>query len=118
MAAQLDEIRGQLDQGMTPDAIADYLGRVADLGLMDIETVRPAAYAIAPRQRRWMDLSITRDPRDRATNGWFGDCRVCTSSTAYRPITPTSMLGNRTDYDATLRWTPNGLGAWRGIRLV
>ncbi|AHK35611.1 hypothetical protein OPAG_08257 [Rhodococcus opacus PD630] len=44
---QLDEIRRQLNQGMTPDAIADYLGRVADLDLMDIETVRTAAYAIS-----------------------------------------------------------------------
>jgi hypothetical protein len=44
---QLDEIRRQLDQGMTPDAIADYLGRVADLDLMDIETVRTAAYALS-----------------------------------------------------------------------
>ncbi|MDH6288205.1 hypothetical protein [Rhodococcus opacus] len=47
---QLDEIRRQLDQGMTPDAIADYLGRVADLDLMDIETVRTAAYAISRGQ--------------------------------------------------------------------
>ncbi|MFD2157246.1 hypothetical protein [Rhodococcus jostii] len=44
---QLDEIRRHLDEGMTPDAIADYLGRVADLDLMDIETVRTAAYAIS-----------------------------------------------------------------------
>lgn len=50
---QLDEIRRQLNQGMTPDAIADYLGRVADLDLMDIETVRTAAYAISRGETPW-----------------------------------------------------------------
>ena len=47
---QLDEIRRHLDEGMTPDQVADYLGRVADLDLMDIETVRTAANAIARGQ--------------------------------------------------------------------
>ncbi|ABG99795.1 hypothetical protein RHA1_ro08751 (plasmid) [Rhodococcus jostii RHA1] len=44
---QLDEIRRHLDEGMTPDAIADYLGRVADLDLMDIVTIRSAAVALS-----------------------------------------------------------------------
>ena len=44
---QLDEIRRHLDEDMTPDAIADYLGRVADLDLMDIVTIRSAAVALS-----------------------------------------------------------------------
>ncbi|RZL72712.1 MAG: hypothetical protein EOP32_38025 [Rhodococcus sp. (in: high G+C Gram-positive bacteria)] len=44
---QLDEIRRHLDEGMTPDAIADYLGQVADLDLMDIVTIRSAAVALS-----------------------------------------------------------------------
>lgn len=40
---QLDDIRGYLEQGMSPDDIANYLGRVADLDLIEIEQVRTAA---------------------------------------------------------------------------
>lgn len=40
---QLDDIRGYLEQGMSPDEIANYLGRVADLDLIEIEQVRTAA---------------------------------------------------------------------------
>ncbi|MCX5046713.1 hypothetical protein OG921_26410 [Aldersonia sp. NBC_00410] len=43
---QLDDIRNNLDSGMTPDAVADYYGRIADLDLGDIATIRSAAYAI------------------------------------------------------------------------
>ncbi|MFD6677299.1 hypothetical protein ACFWDA_23420 [Rhodococcus zopfii] len=40
---QLDDIRRYLEQGMSPDDIANYLGRVADLDLIEIEQVRTAA---------------------------------------------------------------------------
>ncbi|MCD2114360.1 hypothetical protein KI427_27320 (plasmid) [Rhodococcus ruber] len=40
---QLDDIREYLAQGMSPDDIANYIGRVADLDLIEIEYVRTAA---------------------------------------------------------------------------
>lgn len=42
--AQIDEIRQRLDEGMTPEAIADSLGRLADLDELDIVTIRSTAY--------------------------------------------------------------------------
>lgn len=40
---QLDDIREHLKQGMTPRAIADYYGRIADLDLIEIQQIRTAA---------------------------------------------------------------------------
>lgn len=42
--AQIDEIQQRLDEGMTPEAIADSLGRLADLEELDIVTIRSTAY--------------------------------------------------------------------------
>ena len=36
-------IRGYLDSGMTPDAIANYIGRVSDLEDSDVLLIRSAA---------------------------------------------------------------------------
>ena len=36
-------IRGYLDSGMTPDAIANYIGRVSDLDDVDVLLIRSAA---------------------------------------------------------------------------
>ena len=41
---QRNVIRGFLDEGMEPQAIADYLGRLNDLGPLEIVTIRSAAY--------------------------------------------------------------------------
>lgn len=41
---QRNIIRGYLDDGMSPEAIADYLGRVNDLDALDIVTIKSAAY--------------------------------------------------------------------------
>ncbi len=49
---QLDDIRERLEQGMTPDDIANYLGRVADLDLIEIEQVRTAANEIEQQQQQ------------------------------------------------------------------
>lgn len=49
---QLDDIRERLEQGMTPDGIANYLGRVADLDLIEIEQVRTAANEIEQQQQQ------------------------------------------------------------------
>lgn len=46
-STQLAEIQEQLDKGMDPDEIANYLGRIADLDLGDIATIRSAAYALS-----------------------------------------------------------------------
>jgi uncharacterized protein (DUF433 family) len=40
---QLNDIRDRLAQGMTPDDIANFYGRVADLDLIEIERIRTAA---------------------------------------------------------------------------
>ncbi|MGJ6127372.1 hypothetical protein QN239_32860 [Mycolicibacterium sp. Y3] len=42
--AQIDEIQQRLDEGMTPEAIADSIGRMADLDELDIVTIRSTAY--------------------------------------------------------------------------
>jgi len=42
--AQIDEIEQRLDEGMTPEAIADSIGRVADLEELDIVVIRSTAY--------------------------------------------------------------------------
>ena len=42
--AQIDEIQQRLDGGMTPEAIADSIGRLADLDELDIVTIRSTAY--------------------------------------------------------------------------
>ncbi|GAT02295.1 MULTISPECIES: helix-turn-helix domain-containing protein [Mycolicibacterium] len=42
--AQIDEIQQRLDEGMSPEAIADSIGRVADLDELDIVTIRSVAY--------------------------------------------------------------------------
>ena len=49
---QLDDIREYLEQGMSPDDIANYLGRVADLDLIEIEYVRTAANALEQQQQQ------------------------------------------------------------------
>jgi len=36
-------IRGYLDSGMTPDAIANYIGRLSDLEAADVLLIRSAA---------------------------------------------------------------------------
>jgi len=41
---QRNVIRGFLDEGMDPDGIADYLGRLNDLGPLEVVTIRSAAY--------------------------------------------------------------------------
>ena len=41
---QRNVIRGYLDGGMSPEEIADYLGRVNDLGRLEVITIRSAAY--------------------------------------------------------------------------
>lgn len=41
---QRNVIRGFLDEGMEPQEIADYLGRLNDLGPLEIVTIRSAAY--------------------------------------------------------------------------
>jgi hypothetical protein len=41
---QRNIIRGYLDDDMSPEAIADYLGRVNDLDALEIVTIRSAAY--------------------------------------------------------------------------
>lgn len=42
--AQIDEIQQRLDQGMTPEAIADSIGRLADLDPLDVVQIRSVAY--------------------------------------------------------------------------
>ncbi|RFZ10369.1 hypothetical protein DSM43518_02283 [Mycobacterium marinum] len=42
--AQIDEIQQRLDEGMSPEAIADSIGRLADLEDLDIVMIRSAAY--------------------------------------------------------------------------
>jgi hypothetical protein len=42
--AQIDEIQQRLDEGMTPEAIADSIGRLADLDELDIVVIRSTAY--------------------------------------------------------------------------
>lgn len=41
---QRNVIQGYLDGGMSPEDIADFLGRVNDLGPLDIVSIRSAAY--------------------------------------------------------------------------
>lgn len=41
---QRNVIRGFLDEGMSPEDIADYLGRLNDLGPLEVVTIRSAAY--------------------------------------------------------------------------
>lgn len=41
---QRNVIRGFLDEGMDPDGIADYLGRLNDLDPLEVVTIRSAAY--------------------------------------------------------------------------
>jgi hypothetical protein len=41
---QRNVIRGFLDEGMDPGEIAEYLGRLNDLGPLEIVTIRSAAY--------------------------------------------------------------------------
>lgn len=41
---QRNIIRGYLDNGMSPEAIADYLGRLNDLDALEVVTIRSAAY--------------------------------------------------------------------------
>lgn len=42
--AQIAEIQERLDEGMSPEAIADSIGRVADLDELELVTIRSAAY--------------------------------------------------------------------------
>jgi len=43
---QRNIIRGHLDKGMTPDAIANYFARLADLEELDMVMIRSTAYDI------------------------------------------------------------------------
>lgn len=47
---QRNVIRGFLDEGMDPDGIADYLGRLNDLGPLEVVTIRSAAYDMLNEQ--------------------------------------------------------------------
>lgn len=47
---QLAEIRARLDQGMTPEDIGNFFGRVADLDAGDVATIRAAAADMAAAQ--------------------------------------------------------------------
>ncbi|MGJ6127396.1 hypothetical protein QN239_32980 [Mycolicibacterium sp. Y3] len=47
---QRNVIRGYLDEGMSPEEIADYLGRVNDLGPLEVVTIRSAAYDMLNEQ--------------------------------------------------------------------
>ncbi|WP_137725611.1 hypothetical protein [Prescottella subtropica] len=49
---QLDDIRRRLADGMDPDDIADFYGRIADLDLIEIARVRTAAYEIQQEQQQ------------------------------------------------------------------
>ncbi|CAN5736696.1 hypothetical protein BH09ACT8_BH09ACT8_56100 [soil metagenome] len=42
--AQIDEIQERLDEGMSPEAIADSIGRLADLDELELVTIRSTAY--------------------------------------------------------------------------
>jgi hypothetical protein len=44
--AQLDEVQRRLDAGMTPEEIAESLGRVAGLDEVEVVRIRSAAYDI------------------------------------------------------------------------
>lgn len=44
---QIDEIKGRLDKGMEPEDIANSLGRIADLDLIQIAKVRNLAQSLA-----------------------------------------------------------------------
>jgi len=41
---QSNVIQGYLDRGKSPEEIANYLGRVNDLGPLEVITIRSAAY--------------------------------------------------------------------------
>ncbi|MGB0878846.1 MAG: hypothetical protein ACPGXI_17555 [Mycobacterium sp.] len=43
---QRNTIRGYLDKGMSPDAVANYFARLADLEESDMLIIRSAAYDI------------------------------------------------------------------------
>lgn len=47
---QRNVIRGYLDDAMSPEEIADYLGRVNDLGPLEVVTIRSAAYDMLNEQ--------------------------------------------------------------------
>ncbi|RAV12341.1 hypothetical protein DQP55_11985 [Mycolicibacterium sp. GF69] len=47
---QRNVIRGFLDEGMAPDGIADYLGRLNDLDPLEVVTIRSAAYDMLNEQ--------------------------------------------------------------------
>jgi len=42
--AQIDEIQQRLDEGMSPEAIANSIGRLADLDELEVVTIRSVAY--------------------------------------------------------------------------
>ncbi|MDZ4268171.1 MAG: hypothetical protein U1D00_21180 [Mycobacterium sp.] len=42
--AQIEEIQQRLEEGMTPEAIADSIGRLADLDELEIVVIRSTAY--------------------------------------------------------------------------
>lgn len=42
--AQIDEIQQRLDEGMTPEAVADSIGRLADLDELEVVVIRSTAY--------------------------------------------------------------------------
>ncbi len=44
--AERDEVRRRLEQGMTPDAIANSIGRMSDLEEDEIAAVRQLAYEL------------------------------------------------------------------------
>lgn len=49
---QLDDIRARLREGMSPEDIANFYGRVADLDLIEVARIRTAAYEIEQEEEQ------------------------------------------------------------------
>lgn len=49
--AQIDEIQDRLDEGMSPEQIADSLARIADLEALEVVTIRSVAYDLRNGER-------------------------------------------------------------------
>lgn len=59
---QRNVIRDYLDDGMSPEEIADYLGRVNDLGPLEVVTIRSAAYDMLNEQTPTVAAAATGKP--------------------------------------------------------
>jgi hypothetical protein len=63
--AQIEEIKERLAEGMTPDAIANSIGRMADLDYLDVVTLRSKAYDILNGEEvRAVDEDVTKPPSE------------------------------------------------------